>query len=195
MTPIVIVRKVYPAAVLARVRRAKKWRAAAYHEAGHAVARLALGTGVRCLQLFPCDEHEDCLGWCVRYYRRPTDEVNLLLPQPAWKTRRKIMFLLAGNEAEYRLTGRRNMAGADSDYKSAVNLLPYSTDLNGGEDVEASRLLEAVRQQAQILVADRCASIEAVAEALLASDTLSLMGREVKRAAHLVVKPSRRTAA
>ena len=67
----------YSPAVLARVRRSKVWRAVAWHEAGHAVASLAFGKGVRSVELSP--DHAEQFGVCRGY--TPRDEFYGLAPR------------------------------------------------------------------------------------------------------------------
>ena len=91
----------------------------------------------------------------------------------------EIHCLLAGDEAVKLLTGRRNAYGRSSDYHEAGD---FVIARHGPNDVEGVR--EYQRDTAAIVTANRDA-VSALADALLASDSLRLNGREIAR----IVKP------
>ena len=85
--------------------------ATAYHEAGHAVAALALGRLVHRVSILPT---RDMLGWCSfqKGVTRPTDD---------W-LEREILIALAGMAAEAQHTGTYDRASADRDLRFARKL-------------------------------------------------------------------------
>src|SRR5262245_8894901 len=96
----------YSPALLRRIRKAKKWRAVAWHEAGHAVCVLALGRQVLWVKLTPGGEKT--LGLCRN--RRFRGDPDNLGPSywPAHRIEFEIMYGIAGHVAERLFTGRAN---------------------------------------------------------------------------------------
>jgi hypothetical protein len=146
--------------VLQRVRRQKRWAAAAWHQAGHAVARIALGYAVRRVRLTPGHPTRD--GRCE--YR--VGPGNLAA----------VVGLLAGGEARVMVTGHRRDLRAGEDYREAARLAAAAA----GSPAEADGLMRRLRWEAEDLVVANRRAVAGVAAALLASDTLTLTGREVK---------------
>ena len=167
----------YSEAVLGKVRREKKWKATAWHEAGHAVAWLYHGYAAIDVSLTP--GHEKHAGL---FRRRPSRE-GLASLGPSYMSERRataeIRTLLAGDEAVKLLTGRREAYGRSGDDETAGDFIICR---HGPNDVEGVR--EYQRDTAAIVTANR-AAVSALADALLASDSLRLNGREIAR----IVKP------
>jgi ATP-dependent Zn protease len=87
--------------------------ATAYHEAGHAVAALALGRPVHKVSVLP---NRDRLGWCE--FRK-----GVFRPSEDW-LERELLIALAGMAAEARHTGDydRDAAGRDLRYVRGLAL-------------------------------------------------------------------------
>ena len=80
--------------------------AVAYHEAGHAVAALALGRGVQRVSVLP---DRNRLGWCE--FRK-----GAFRPADDW-LEREMLIALAGMTAEARHTGDYCWGGAEQDLR------------------------------------------------------------------------------
>ena len=180
----------YSPAALARVRRSKVWRAVAWHEAGHAVASLAFGKGVRFVELTP--GHPDHSGMCTGYVSR--EEYYGLGPS-YWSDKlrwRTAVELYAGAVAERAFTGKLNHVVASSDYRAADDILLAIPPGDVGSEA-ADRLQRDGRAAAVELVQANRPAIEAIVEALLASDTLSLNGRQIRSAVgDMIVRATRK---
>lgn len=158
-------------------RERRSLEATAYHEAGHAVASLALGRGVRRVSIVP-DLAAGTLGLATNHGLpsfRP--DVRDDAPTQA-KAEREILILLAGPAAEERFTGRRNRAGAAGDHAAAAAALALS--LCGDED-EASAFLAwlVIRGRNLIAAPGQWIRVAALARALV--DRRELSGAEVRR--------------
>jgi hypothetical protein len=139
--------------------------ATAYHEAGHAVAALALDRPVVKVSIRP---DRDRLGICFfgKAVFRPSED---------W-LEREVLIALAGLAAEARHTGvyEREAAGRDLRYARGLSLR------RAGNDRQAERLERRLLGKAEHLL-DRGANWRAVvriAEALLASGEIS--GRQAR---------------
>jgi hypothetical protein len=108
-------------------RRTISLKQTAYHEAGHAV--MAVWLRCRCLHvsIIP-DENEGTLGHLLRGKLARVEPEPL---EPSAKTRlqleRLVLVYLAGNAAEYLLTGRKCFASSNSDFMDAYDYLNYLT--------------------------------------------------------------------
>jgi hypothetical protein len=157
--------------------------ATAYHEAGHAVASIWHGRGLRRVTIVP-DERRGLLGY-VEHPKRPR-----VTFQPEWKDLdeapfqtlviREILVVLAGPAAEERFTGRANPDGARGDMDH-VNDLAYRVCPDDDERMHFVGWLEA-RSRCFVHRPMVWTGIEGVARALLERPTMS--GREVKEAYH-----------
>lgn len=149
--------------------------ATAYHEAGHAVMRLMLGRSVTRATI---KSEGDTLG---SVGHRPAKVDTEWLGED-WATRRwaetAIMVALAGPEAEQRLTGSRNGAGAASDDAWVHEV---SVDAEGYADERRQAYLRWLQLKVRDWVNDSqfWRQVEAVAAALLERETLT--GAEVDR--------------
>lgn len=164
-------------AVLLRVRHQLKWKAAAWQMAGQAVARVALGYAVREVRLTP--DHSTQSGRCEYY---PTRRVRGRNPNRhiQRENRAEIVALLAGCEARVLFDGHRRGLRESDDYQSADKLAAFLIDLGDQSEDQADTMLRHLRWEAEDLVLGNRRAIAAVADALLASDTLTLPGRQVK---------------
>jgi ATP-dependent Zn protease len=98
----------------------------AYHEAGHAVAAIALRAGVERVSVVP-DEVPDSVGHCLcKTAPREPDPVAGRDSRSALRARdeveRAIMISLAGGIAEARWKGHGRGLGADRDLQNAYGL-------------------------------------------------------------------------
>lgn len=164
----------HPPTTLRRIRRSRSSVATAYHEAGHAVARVALGYAVRRVALTP--ELSDRLGVCEGYRSRAASADLGWGFWPARRLRAEIVIRLAGDEGQRLYLGRRDHVGASLDYADAADM---AFALAGGDAGKAQAALRRCERRAEALIAGRRGAVRRVAEALLAADTLSLTGRQV----------------
>ena len=111
-------------------RTARKLEATAHHEAGHAVASVALGLPLRYVPIRP-DPEDGNLGHAARRATEPGFRPDIELP-PAQRDRleRMCVAIFAGAEAERRFRGLRGPARYDHgaarhDYRQAVDLASY----------------------------------------------------------------------
>lgn len=135
-------------------------RATAYHEAGHAVARLALGLSLGRVSIVSDAESN---GHCVYALSRTfhPDLANGQRMEAA--VHRHIVAALAGESAEYVLRGRHNWGGASHDRRVAADLAAYVS----GDGEEEAALLKWLDIKARNLVRGRWRAVEAVAALLL----------------------------
>lgn len=162
----------YSPATLRRVRNSKKWAATARHEAGHAVVSVALGRAVRQVRLTP--GNADRLGVCEGFPDR--GEFRELGPS-YWsprKVRAQVLVLLAGDIAEKRFDRTRRFGG-HGDYDLVCDII-FSAFGSG----DASDRCRRWADDCDRLVTKHLPQIRAVAEALLASDSLALTGRQIR---------------
>jgi hypothetical protein len=99
---------------------------AAYNEAGHAVARQALGLRVGRVTIKP-DSKAGSAGSCSDGHalRREHDPESDSSDKNRLRMERDVQVLLAGHEAERRFAGRANHEGARDDRERAIDLLSF----------------------------------------------------------------------
>lgn len=141
----------------------------AFHEAGHAVARVVLKRGVRSATIRPGDGN---LGHVVRF---PFGEDFMpdvdMRPGDRSLIKREVMAAYSGMVAEAFVTGRWNYAGADSDIHGANNLLSYL--VTSDDEIEPLGRVLWIRARNLLCEPMHRAYVEAVADALLTHETLS----------------------
>lgn len=140
-------------------------QATAYHEAGHAVAALALDRPVVKVSIRP---DRDRLGIC--FFGKA-----VVRPSQDW-LEREVLIALAGLAAEARYTGRYDPAGAARDLRYARGLSLQ----RAGNERQAERLERRLLAKAEHLLgrAAHWAAVERIAAALLASVEIS--GRQAR---------------
>lgn len=106
-----------------RDRERKRLEAIAYHEAGHAVAAFTQGVRFARVSIVP-DESAETLGYVLHTAHRWITEDETYTPSPVIRARieARIIVVLAGQNAEFRFTGRHNPRHAQSDYTGAFDL-------------------------------------------------------------------------
>lgn len=134
--------------------------ATAYHEAGHAVAALALGRPVQCVTIVATRER---LGTCA-FGKAPSR------PSEDW-LEREILIALAGLAAEARCTGVYSWDGASQDRRSIQRLALQ----RAGSSRQAERLERRLLAKAEHLLAQEgnWKAVERIAVELLKAGTLS----------------------
>jgi ATP-dependent Zn protease len=160
-------------------------RATAYHEAGHAVARLELKLRFRHVTI---RESDDAAGHILfkNMPRSVYEAVEFSTPTDAQLGRieREMIATLAGEAAERKLRGRRNRVGAGlarypdgtygvtpgSDYDT---LTDFALRVWGGHEQIGSRWLAYLQARAEELIDRRYDWVEAVVAALLEHERLS----------------------
>ena len=154
----------------------KRLSCTAHHEAGHAVAASMLALRVQRASIEPA---EDYLG-IVSHPRWPkhlTDALQFGRPTLSQIARLEahVIVLLAGGIAERQYRGRSNRVGAADDLHKAVDIVMALS----GNAKESSAYLTLLHCRAESLVQVHWGAIEAVAQALLSTKTLT--GAEVER--------------
>jgi len=133
--------------------------ATAFHEAGHAVAALALGRPVKHVSALP---RRKLLGWCEfgKGSFRPSDD---------W-LEREILIALAGLAAEARHTGIYNWEGATHDQRYALELA-----VRRAGERQAERLQRRMLAKAENLlgVEENWKAVELIAAELLRCGAIS----------------------
>ena len=137
-------------------------RRTAYHEAAHAVIAYYSkhGPRARSITIVPGEDSEGAVEWYNHSLEQVVGDLRRLVD--------RITICLAGNEAERRLTGRRDNRGADSDYRFVKDLVLGSM----ASSEEANAFLRWLRVLTERHVAVRWPVIEGVAAALLERKTL-----------------------
>ena len=107
-------------------------KAAAYHEAGHAVVALALGRPVQCVSILPDREH---LGLCE--FRK-----GVFRPSEDW-LEREVLIALGGIAAEARHTGNYAWDGAARDWRYVRGLAVQRAGERRAERLERRLLARA----------------------------------------------------
>ena len=132
----------------------------AYHEAGHAVAALALGRPVAWVSIRPDRKY---LGLCAfgKGVFRPSED---------WVEREAVLSL-AGPAAEAGFTGEFDWAAASQDYDYAFRLARG----RGGDDKKADRLVKRWLSKADHLLGkgDTWEAVERIAAELLRVEEIS----------------------
>lgn len=168
------VRAAITPALLAEVRACPDWRRVAFHEAGHAVAAVALGVRLDGLALLP-GRADRLAGMCW------TDPRGL---SPERAVMASLIVSFAG-AAGGRLADP-TAAPSPLDQRAAVAAATAAArgHAPGAGPAAHRRLLELAlargRAAADRLVAAQAAAVRRAADALLASDRLALAGAEVR---------------
>ncbi|MBX7105357.1 MAG: hypothetical protein K1X57_14835 [Gemmataceae bacterium] len=138
--------------------------ATAFHEAGHAVAALALGRPVQRVSILPTRVE---LGWCE--FRK-----GVFRPTEDW-LEREMLIALAGLAAEARHTGEYHWDGAHHDLRYARKLA-----IERAGERKAERLERRMLSKAENLLADddHWRAVETIAKELLERGEIS--GRAAK---------------
>jgi hypothetical protein len=150
----------------------KRIEVTAYHEAGHAVADLALGRAFRYVTIEP---DEDSLGHCMGVAYRGGQRLEMDVYEGNNRARdwieRRVKTLLAGAIAERRFTGRNSSAGGWSDDRIAIDLLSH---LCGTETFEIDAYIDLliIRTRALLSVPHRWMAIQRLAAQLLDKQTV-----------------------
>ena len=151
----------------------KQLESTAYHEAGHAVAALALGRGVKCVSIVP---GEEILGHCAHHKLRSFQPDIHTNGRTLRRIEQSILILLAGGEAEAKFRGRHNHIGAERDYQDAIDLAMCV--FGSEEETEAYLRWLLIRARNLITSLVNWPIVEHVAAELLARKTLN--GREMR---------------
>jgi ATP-dependent Zn protease len=146
--------------------KVKKLTQRAYHEAGHAVARIRLGLPFRHITIIPDDEKENlghvCSGPLLVFFQPDCDSRELAEDH--------VIALLAGLLAEKRWTGVFNIFGAQGDMRQIMTLISYFAT---GEESQAyyAFLLDRAKMFVQNEI--NLAGIRAIVEELLARERIT----------------------
>lgn len=167
-----------------RAKDRKRMERVAYHEAGHAVASVLLGVGLRSVTIVP-DAGRGTLGLC-----QGTPPGRGFRPDAAvdGRTMRRlqdqVMVLLAGGIAEYEFTRRHNHRGCDHDYRVAADLAGYAC--GGGKELEF--FLGWLGERVRGLLRNRAhwPAVEALAAALMERRTIG--GADARRVIHEAIR-------
>jgi len=149
-----------------RLRKTTREERTAYHEAGHAVAGYLLHISFGYVTIIP-DEDKGSLGYIL--YDGLGEDFQPDVDEPE-EVRRKleprILCALAGEAAEHRFSGTRNLPGASGDYLSVLNSVMYVC----GSTNEADPYATWLYHRAQGMLRNRItwAQVKALATALLA---------------------------
>lgn len=142
----------------------------AYHEAGHAVAAYFENIKVKQATIVPDD---DFFGMVthqqIQKHIRDALEFGSITPTKRARTESFIIVSLAGSIAEQKHRGRSNYVGSAQDRHDAVELV---SRLSGSEE-EANAYLKWLHVRAANLIKIHWWAVDAVAKALLDSETLT----------------------
>lgn len=143
-------------------------RGSAYHEAGHAVVSVVLGfRSIKLVTILPGEGCEARVEYEPHQAFRPGVEFS---PDPEEVVRSQVVGFFAGSFAQGRIDGD-STADDDSvgDYLKAGTLADPVTE----SEEKAQAYLRDCAEQAELLVAEHWAEVEAVAAALLERQALS----------------------
>jgi hypothetical protein len=168
----------------------------AYHEAGHAVAAITLGTAVRSVSIVP-DAERGLLGHVAGYPARTfmdrvEHEGRILSRRDRTRVEHLIMQTWAGTLAEQRYTGSDSESGFGVTLITAGRHKGHQRTHEGSDawwiyrwaeavsqsDGESAAFAEWLRCRADTLVARHWSEVEAVAAALLANRRMT--GRAIR---------------
>lgn len=144
-------------------RERRRLEAVAYHEAGHAVASLALRRAIRFVSIVP---EAETLGR-LKLTKAPATmrlDIDAEHRTKAW-IEREILITFAGPAAEAHFTGRRNHIGAAGDFKQAVDIASYHHGL--GKVLTKYLDYMMARSEAFITAAQQWVQVERLVEFLL----------------------------
>jgi len=146
----------------------------AYHEAGHAVARVRLGLPIRKVTIVEKDDSYGHVAFQYPKWFKP--DTMELTPSRRIKIENEIIAGLAGHAAELIYSGRNNWSGSSSDMDRLVDLALYVTgseaQLNAYLNWLQIRTIDFLRAPLNWL------AVENVAQELLKKGSLS--AKEVK---------------
>jgi hypothetical protein len=170
-----------------------KREAVAHHEAGHAVAMLWFEQTVVSVRIV-ADDAADSLGACLGDEATWPDGLDDAMncgrfePEERVWVEETIVSLLAGEEAEARLTGQRNKEGATFDRQAADDA---ALRLCNGDEEEATAFLRWLKVRTRNLIRHpgNWNAVRDIAAALLEKDRLT--GEEARK---LFCEAQRRTA-
>lgn len=183
---------------VAETRTAEQDRKVAWHEAGHAVCMLSQGFPVAVATIDP--DHDEAPG--ANGFVRQGHDLDRVADRGHWKAR--IAVLLAGRAAEAALLGADGVSsGAASDIAKATSIArqavlewglsplgvvpldregsPLSPESARRAEEEVAKLLSEAEAEAARILAERCGTLAALAEALL--DRRTLTGPEIEEVA------------
>jgi hypothetical protein len=159
-------------------RRGKRIVGTAYHEAGHVVAHICLGSGFNYVTIKP-DKDDDSLGHVARgRYPAWFDPENDKSDRARLFAEKRILSCLAGDAAEARWRGRHNWQGMRSDFHELANLTSYFCGAGGEEEAAYIKWL-LIRARNLITRPQNWCQVKAVARALVKRGRLSR--RECRR--------------
>jgi hypothetical protein len=147
-------------------RTIRSFKAAAYHEAGHAVAADRHGIEVRSITIVPTPDY---VGRTTQHVPRSFFRKVEYGTISRAEIEAQLLVSYAGPEAEKRFAGRYNRLGARPDFESVRLLLSHSAD--SPEEAKAWATLQRIRACAFVKSAWK--DIETVALALLDRRTLT----------------------
>jgi hypothetical protein len=145
--------------------------ATAYHEAGHAVACLALQRRFRRVSIRAGKDFAGAL-----FHRREVIARRARLHERGYLDFAGAIIAAAGFIAEKRKTGRRNLLGAESDLRTLVDIARGAGRDGCGAPESSPRvraLTRAACAEAELLMARYWEAVERVAIQLLERETLS----------------------
>jgi hypothetical protein len=158
-------------------RRLRRNESTAYHEAGHAVVAINQRVAIHHASIVPgvgSLGHCKFADWSPQF--APDIEVTLGVRD---QLERSILVAFAGGEAHFKLTGRRDRVGTESDRLAAIE---YGGYVASGPEELSPYLTRLQFRTAQIIsVPIVWKQIEAIANALL--DSRDLSGRRVRQIA------------
>lgn len=142
-------------------RELRRLEAAAYHEAGHALAAYVVHRRITGVSIVP---DEDTLGGCsfARDSRNFDPEVDTS-PRVRNLIEKRAITLWGGHIAETRFTGRNNWVGSEADRNRLTGILIYLC----ASKEETGAYMEWLRTRTKALIERHWVGVEALASALV----------------------------
>jgi hypothetical protein len=149
----------------------------AYHEAGHAVAALALDRAVKRVSIVPDGERE-ILGHCLNtrlpsWFQPDVYRYDIMDNRTRLALEREILVLLSGPVAEARFKGRHNWRGARGDISAAYQLAGYLCSSTRETNKYIDWLIERVRNLLDSYHGTRWRAVRYIARELLSKKTIN----------------------